>query len=128
MQKPEPPPEAVLLRLAREAARIKAPAAARAAGISTARWSQIENGYETRLGGYKPVIARESTLAHMAHAAGVTPDRLTDVGRPDAAAVLREIIYTQQQSAPPESAELPEMTDEERREVLAYLQVRRASR
>jgi helix-turn-helix protein len=91
MTKPSPPPEAVLIRLAREAARIKAPAAAKSAGVSVARWSQIETGYETRLGRYKPVRAPEGTLAHMAHAVGVGPERLEEAGRPDAAMVLREI-------------------------------------
>ena len=97
MTKPSPPPEAVLIRLAREAARIKAPVAAKAAGISPARWSQVETGYETRLGIVKPVRAPGGTLAHMANAVGVTAERLEEAGRPDAAAVLREI---QRQPAP----------------------------
>lgn len=103
MEKPTPPPEAVLIRRAREAARIKTPAASRAAGISTARWSQVENGYETRLGRPKPVRAPAGTLAHMAHAVGVTPERLEAVGRSDAAEILREIILIESdpQEVPP---------------------------
>jgi transcriptional regulator with XRE-family HTH domain len=91
MDKPQPPPEAVLIRRARLAGQVKAPAAARAAGISIARWSQIENGYERRDGEYKPVRASDGLLAHMAHAVGVTPERLDEAGRSDAAEILREI-------------------------------------
>lgn len=92
MSRPAPPPEAVLIRLVREAAGIKTPEAARIAGISKARWSQVELGYEWREGGFRPVRAGAGTLAHMAYAAGVSPERLETEGeRPDAAAVLREI-------------------------------------
>jgi transcriptional regulator with XRE-family HTH domain len=92
MDRPPAPPEAALLRLAREAANIKVSEAARAAGISTARWSQIENGYETRHGGFKEVRAKAGMLARMAKVPGLTPERLAEEGqRPDAAEVLREI-------------------------------------
>jgi transcriptional regulator with XRE-family HTH domain len=92
MSKPQPPPEAVLIRLAREAAHTRTADAAREAGVSKARWSQIESGYESRQGTYEPVVARAVTLAHMAHAVGLTPARLEGAGRPDAAAVLAEIL------------------------------------
>jgi hypothetical protein len=90
--RPSPPPEATLIRLAREAANIKAPAAAKVAGISPARWSQVETGYETRLGNARPVRAPDGTLAHMAFAVGLAPHRLDQVGREGAADVLREIL------------------------------------
>lgn len=99
MDRPQPPPEATLIRLARKAAGIKAPAAAEVAGISAARWSQVETGYESRLGRYKPVRARDSTLAHMAYAVGVTAERLEETGRPDAAEVLREILRSRSAEA-----------------------------
>lgn len=92
MERPKPPPEAILIRLAREAAGIKAPDAAKTAGISTARWSQVETGYESRMAQYKPVHAKASTLAHMAFAVGLAPHRLEQVDRGDAAEVLREIL------------------------------------
>jgi transcriptional regulator with XRE-family HTH domain len=92
MSQPAPPPEAVLIRLVREAGNLKLPAVAKSAGISVARWSQIENGYEVRLSKRKPVQGSRSTIAHMAYAVGLHPDRLaTEGGRPDAAEILREI-------------------------------------
>lgn len=103
--RPDPPREATLIRLARQAARIKAPAAARKAGISTARWSQIENGYERRHGQYKPISASPPTLAHMAHAVGLTPDRLAEAGREDAAEILTEILA--QKPPPPDPPPTP---------------------
>lgn len=92
MEKPAPPPEAALIRLAREAAHIKTPEAAKAAQVSTARWSHIENGYETRKGSYKPVTGRAVTIAHMAHAVGLGSSRLRGAGRADAADILDEIL------------------------------------
>jgi transcriptional regulator with XRE-family HTH domain len=90
---PAPPPEGVLIRLAREAAGLRVADVARKAGVSIARWSQIENGRETRAGVVKPVRSKPGTLAHMANAVGVTPERLETEGeRPDAARVLREIV------------------------------------
>lgn len=100
--KPAPPPEATLIRLARQAARIKMPAAARAAGISVARWSQIETGYEKRGGLYKPISGTAPTIAHMAHAVGLSPDRLEAAGRADAAEILSEVI-SQETAAEPAS-------------------------
>lgn len=96
--RPTPPPEAVLIRLVREAAGLKMPAAAKIAGISVARWSQVENGYETHLGKTKPVRARAGTLARMASAIpGLTPERLEAEGqRPDAAAILAEMRHAPQ--------------------------------
>lgn len=100
MIKPAPPPEAVIIRVAREAGQIKTPVAARAAGISVARWSQIEIGYETRRGRFKEVRARAGTLAHMAAAVGVSPDRLEEAGRGDAAVILREIMRRNAEPTP----------------------------
>jgi transcriptional regulator with XRE-family HTH domain len=101
MLPPTPPPEAVLIRLVREAAGLKLPAVARLAGISKARWSQIETGYETRAGSYRQVKGRAVTVAHMAHAIGLAPERLaTEGNRPDAAAVLREILHHPQPPPP----------------------------
>lgn len=100
MSKPQPPPEAVLIRLAREAAHTRTADAAREAGVSKARWSQIESGYESRQGTYEPVVARAVTLAHMAHAVGVTPGRLDEAGRSDAAEILREIERREEPDLP----------------------------
>jgi hypothetical protein len=61
----------------------------------------VENGYETRLGRYKVVRAPAGTLAHMASAVGITPGRLEEAGRSDAAAVLREIQSRRERAMPP---------------------------
>ena len=91
MRRPEPPPEAVLIRLVREAAQISASDAAKAAGISKSRWSQIETGYESRDGEYREVSGQRDTIAWMAWAVGLEPDRLAEY-RPDAVLVLDEIL------------------------------------
>lgn len=134
MERPQPPPEAALIRLVREAAGLKIPPAAKAAGISAARWSQVELGYETRQGQVKPVRATAATLAHMAHAAGLSPDRLeAEGGRPDAAAVLREILRGEPTPPPPTPAprysdpalqhvwETPGLSDEVKRGLIALV-------
>lgn len=103
---PKPPPEAQLIRLARDALRISPETAASrmAERFSGARWRQIEAGFRKDMG--KPVVAKPATLAHMAHVVGVAPERLSDVGREDAAVILREIL--EQTAAPPEPAAEPE--------------------
>lgn len=99
MGKPEPPPEATLLRLARMASGIRTPVAAAAAGISKARLSQIENGYEKRAGQYRSVSGSDAVIAHLAAVSGVTPRELDEAGRPVAASVLR-IILARQETGP----------------------------
>lgn len=99
MGKPPPPPEAALIRLARTASKITVASAAQRAAMSKARWTQIEQGFETRKGAHLPAWAPPGTLAHMAHAVGISPERLETEGeRPDAAAVLREILRCQQEA------------------------------
>ncbi len=93
MERPPAPPEAVLIRLAREAAGIPVAAAAKRAGVSVARWSQIESGSEIRHGAVSPVTGRAGTIARMAAEVGVSPERMETEGqRPDAAEILREIL------------------------------------
>lgn len=99
MERPPSRPEGALIRLARKAAGLTVPDAARAAGISKARWSQVESGHEARNGVEREVNAKSATIAHMARAVGLSPERLETEGeRPDAAEVLREILRT---SPPP---------------------------
>lgn len=88
---PEPPPEAMLLKRVRKARQMTIPQAARLAGISASRWSQIENGYERKNGEPVPVQAPTGTMAHMASALGITAAQLIEVGRGDAVEVLGEI-------------------------------------
>lgn len=95
MERPPARPEGALIRVAREAAGLTLPEAAEASGVSKARWSQVETGYETRNGHVKVVQAKAATIAHMAHAVRLSPDRLESEGkRPDAAEILREILRT----------------------------------
>ena len=130
MEAPAPPPEGALLHRARESASITITEAARSAGITDTRWSQIERGYERRKGTDVPARAKAGTLARMAQAIALSPERLEDEGeRPDAAEILREIQRTAAPSAPvtahgavayPEQpagapAGLPEVTEAARR-------------
>jgi transcriptional regulator with XRE-family HTH domain len=62
--------------------------AASDAGISEARWRQLESGARSTPLGLAPETAPDGTLARMAHAVGVTPAELRDAGHPEAAAIL----------------------------------------
>ncbi|MEW2570457.1 hypothetical protein [Streptomyces sp. NPDC047070] len=88
----QPPPEAALIRMARLARGLSPEKAADQTPIRLggARWRHIERGFEPKRPP-KAVRAPDTTLAHMAHVVGVSPERLVEVGRPEAAAVLREI-------------------------------------
>lgn len=96
MTSPPARPEGALLRLARQAAGLTIPDAVRLSGVSKARWSTVESGYESRGGVSRPVNAKADTIARMARAVGLTPERLESEGqRPDAAGILREILRAQ---------------------------------
>ncbi len=131
MQKPAPPPEAPLIRLVRLAARLTSAQAAEAAGISKARWSQVENGYERRDGQWYPVMASDGLLARMAAAIGLDADRLASAGRQDAAAIVREM---QGRRDAPDAGEpegndlLASLTPDERRAAMAFVEAIRAGR
>jgi len=89
---PKPPPEADLIRLARQARGLSPEEAAERTPVRIGgfRWRQIENGYKGKAGASPPVKAPDKTLAHMAHTVGVTSARLAE-HRPGAAEILREI-------------------------------------
>jgi transcriptional regulator with XRE-family HTH domain len=96
MEASPPPPEGALLHRARESAEITIADAAKSAGITDTRWSQIERGHERRKGMDVPARAKAGTLARMARAIGIPPERLESEGRrPDAAEILREILRTE---------------------------------
>lgn len=109
---PPPPAEARLIRRAREARGLNPEdAAARVPlRLGGGRWRQIEKGYE-RLTPLKAVKARPTTLAHMAHAVGVTPERLAEAGRTDAADILREIEHQEQRRTDREPTPYADMSD-----------------
>jgi hypothetical protein len=98
-----PPPEGTLIRVAREARGLSPETAAEQTSIRLggARWRQIERGYKGR---GQVVRAPARTLAHMAHLVGVTPERLREAGREDAAEVLEEILRQEAAAAPPAEA------------------------
>ncbi len=89
-ERPDAPPEGVLIKSALSAARLSQRAAARRAGISETRWRQIVSGYQAVSGRKVPVRSPDDTLARMAHAVGVSPEQLDAAGRDGAAAVLRD--------------------------------------
>lgn len=103
----QPPREAVLIRLARQARGLSPEAAADLTPIRLrgGRWRQIESGYE-RKNPPKAVRAPDLTLAHMAHVVGVTPERLDEADRTSAAAILREILRAEADAAPADSPRL----------------------
>lgn len=92
---PPPTPEGQLIRRVRESLRPRLPVAAAAerAGVGEATWGNTERGYRTMGRGAPPQPFRPSaqTLAHMAHAIGLTPADLEEVGREDAATILAEM-------------------------------------
>lgn len=105
-ESPAPPPEAVLIRRAREAAGLNASQAAAATGgvVTPQWWRTVERGSGTSRS--QVILQRGSarTIAHMAAAIqGITPADLAACGREDAAAVLEDI---QHQRADPGMAEL----------------------
>lgn len=103
MERPPARPEGALIRLARQAAGLSIPDAVRLSGVSKARWSTVESGWESRNKVIRPVKAKPDTLARMARAVGISPERLEFEGeRADAAVILREILRLQAQPPAPE--------------------------
>lgn len=92
------PPEAEVIRLARQAMDMTAQDAAEASrsqdgrGVSAAYWRDVERGYGGRRGQRVTVRASDRALAAMARVVGVTPPELTSAGREDAARVLDEML------------------------------------
>jgi transcriptional regulator with XRE-family HTH domain len=96
------PPEARLIRAAREAAGLTAAKAAAKTGgvVSPVYWRDVERGTGGRRGKRVPVRGSARVIAHMALAVTLTPDRMETEGeRPDAAEVLREILRSRQPDA-----------------------------
>lgn len=109
MTAPPPPPEASLIRVARQARGLSPERAAVLTRIRLggSRWREIERGYKGRDTG-KFVRAPSLTLAHMAQVVGVSPERLDEAGRRDAADILREI---QRQEAEQEAQPYADLSD-----------------
>jgi len=106
------PPEAELLKHARERMHLSIPVAAKRAsasmppgakGISAGRLRQIEAGYQTVTKGVQvPTSASHVNLAHLAKFYGIPPEDLEAAERPEAARILRDI-----QGVPPQLSVLP---------------------
>lgn len=90
----EPPPEARLIAARRQQMipRMSQREAALRAGISSTRWRQLESGKIRVRGRDYPEIAPPDTLARMAQVVDVSPEELEEVGREDAALVLRRLM------------------------------------
>lgn len=99
--RPPQPPEMQLIEQRR--GRLSIRKAATVAGMSEARWRQLEGGFRATPLGPAPETAPDATLARMAHAVGVTPDELKETGRADAAALLG--AYAAEQAAISEADE-----------------------
>jgi len=102
MTTPRPPKPAVM-ELIRQRRKQSIRQAAAAAGISEARWRQLESGSRSTPLGYAPESAPDDTLARMAHAVGVAPAELATAGRPEAAAILKD--YAAERAAAAEADE-----------------------
>jgi len=105
---PAPPPEARLIRTAREAAGMTAAQAAQATdgAVSAGYWRDVERGYGGRRGQRAAARASDKTLAAMARVTGVTPGQLNEVQREDAARVLAEILRREESAARPDDGQL----------------------
>lgn len=67
------------IRAAREGKRLTIRAAAKAAGISEARWRQLEAGYQTVGGVRVPAVPKARTARLMADAVYVSPERACEL-------------------------------------------------
>ncbi|MCZ2837181.1 helix-turn-helix domain-containing protein [Modestobacter sp. VKM Ac-2985] len=90
-EKPPQPPEGKLIGDAMKRRGMSARSAATASGISDTRWRHIVAGYQPVGDLYVPVSGPPETVARMAHAVGVKPEQLSEVGREDAAAELAKL-------------------------------------
>ncbi|CAL9347910.1 hypothetical protein SUDANB1_00401 [Streptomyces sp. enrichment culture] len=116
---PKPPPEADLIRLARQARGLSPEEAADRTPIRIKgfRWRQIEKGWKGKPGASDQAKAPAKTLAHMAHTVGVASARLAE-HRPDAAAILREIEIQQVERSDALPDPLARLTSERQRIIM----------
>jgi hypothetical protein len=123
------PPEAEVIRLAREAMDMTAQDAAEASrsqdgrGVSAAYWRDVERGYGGRRGQRVKVRASDRALAAMARVVGVQPSQLTAAGREDAARVLDEALRREAGTPPsrPAGPPLPEFTPQMAADMATYV-------
>jgi len=118
-ERPSQTPEGALLAEAQQQSPYSQREAAELAGMSENHWRAITKGYRTVSAGvYAPVRAPAATIARMARAVGVTPERLEEKGRTDAAGELRGLPPLDvAASSEPTTAELAEMVNTLQRQV-----------
>ena len=107
-----PPPQpkyGALIELARKGKRISIQEAAERARVSKATWIDNVRGYRRRGAAWEHVEPKPETIAGMAEAVGLSPERLETEGqRPDAAEILGEIGRDEvREAAPPRPAPPP---------------------
>ncbi len=125
---PRPTPEGKLIRGVRDRfiPKLTIRAAAARIGLSAEQWGYIERGYYPGRSGNPPraFSAPATTLAKMARALRIPPERLESEGqRPDAAEVLRAIIQEQADSGDSFKHTLPATEAPSDRDVEAYLKI-----
>ncbi|QBI53485.1 hypothetical protein [Streptomonospora litoralis] len=127
---PDQPPEARLIRERREAMLISPETLSRRIheagydrGVSGRRLREIEEG-RTRAG--KPTAAPALTLVQVALTLGITAADLDEVGRADAAAIMRNHLKGRIQQEP-EVAALPGVSEELRQQIIQGLDELRAA-
>lgn len=112
-----PPPEAVLIKRARQARGISPEdAATRTTVIKSRRWRQIESGHDRG----RPVRGDDDVIAHMASVVGLAPEQLAAVGRAEAAEVLREILRQAERRR--QATAMPGVAPSELPQVRAFLE------
>lgn len=93
---PDTPRYGSVIELARKGAGLSMQRAADAAGISKATWIDSTRGYRRRGAEWETVEPKPETIARMARAVGISPERLKTEGQhPEAAEILAEIQRTQ---------------------------------
>lgn len=113
--RPEQRPEGAAIAAALRTSRMSQREAATRAGISEARWRHIVSGYRPEAGHRIPVRGPAETVARMARVVGITPEKLEEVGRHDAATELRTLSAMVADERPPTFEELAAEVAEQRR-------------
>lgn len=123
---PPAPPEAALLKQRRDRFRISPEQLSRmiksrGATLSGRRIRELESGYSTK--DHQPTSARAETLADLAMALGIMPEELEQVGRHDAAMVLRGRVEERAEQEPAVAALATEQVRESNVESAHIMQV-----
>lgn len=123
---PGPTPEGHLIRRVRGLTipKLSIRNAAARIGMSAEQWGYVERGYLPSRGGKspQPFSPPAATLARMAYALEITPERLESEGqRPDAAEVLREM----ERQAPASSSFRPAPLSDDEGDVAKLLEASR---